>query len=116
MQKRQPTARPTTVLLAIIAFIIKIARKMSSNRKGRQPSPYNYSKRIYEATQVDRIIEESVRLSRAEEDIARESIMRRSRIEREMAALEAERIRAEVQAELQAEELLRRQKEQAELE
>lgn len=89
---------------------------MYSHRKDKQSSPYNYSKRFYEATQADRIIEDSVRLSRAEEEIARESIMRRSRLEREMAALEADRIRAEVQAELQAEELLRRQKEQAELE
>ena len=69
---------------------------MYSSRRDKPSSPYSYSKRFYESTQADRIIEESVRLSRAEEqiEIAREDIMRRSRIDREMAAIEAERIRA----------------------
>lgn len=69
---------------------------MYSSRRDKPSSPYSYSKRFYESNQADRIIEESVRLSRAEEqiEIAREDIMRRSRIDREMAAIEAERIRA----------------------
>ena len=55
---------------------------MYSSRRDKPSSPYNYSKRFYESTQADHIIEESVRLSRAEEqiEIAREDIMRRSRI------------------------------------
>lgn len=73
---------------------------MYSLRKEKTLSPYNYSKRIYEDTQVDRILEESLRLSRAEEEIVTESIIRRSRIEREIAAIEADRIRAEVQAKI----------------
>lgn len=67
---------------------------MYSHPKDRASSPYNYSKRFYEDMQVDRILEEQLRLSRAEEEIATECIIRRSRIELEIAALEAERIRA----------------------